>query len=87
MSQPQYAMEYLGAISVVAGEVYTIDNVLTDFPTANMMKMKTDGVKVSINGTDAFLVSFNDESYISSGKTYIFSQPCTIVVGRYVIVT
>ena len=46
--------------------------------------MKSDKVSVSINGSDMFLTSFDDESFISGGKTYMFDKECTVVMGRYV---
>lgn len=87
MAQPHYIVDYLGAMSVEAGEVYTSDSVLASYPTADMLKMKSEGVKVSIDGTDAFPISYDDESYITTGKTYIFSKPCIIAVGKYISIT
>lgn len=49
-----------------------------------MMKMKSSGVSVSISGSDMFLTSFDDESFIITGKTYVFDKECTVVIGRYV---
>ena len=87
MAQPSYAIEYLGAMSVKRGKLYNSSSVISAFPTATCMKMKTDGVEVSVNGTDAFLTSFNDESYITTGHTYIFSKDCVIAIGKYKAVT
>lgn len=87
MSKPMYAIEYLGAVLVQSGKLVTSAQVLTQYPTANMMKMKTKDVMVSVNGSDIFPVSYDDESYITSGHTYIFNKDCTIVVGKYVAVT
>lgn len=87
MSKPHFIVEYLGAITAEANKDYTTAQVISQFPTATMMKLKTEGVSVNINGTDLFPVSYDDESYITTGKTYIFNKKCTIVVGRYVVVT
>lgn len=87
MAQPAYAIEYLGAISAKSGKVYTSASVITAYPTATCMQMKTDGVSVSVNGSDAFLTSFDDESFITSGHTYIFTKDCVIAVGKYRAVT
>lgn len=87
MAQPAYAIEYLGAISAKSGKVYTSASVITAYPTATCMKMKTDGVSVSVNGSDAFLTNFDDESFITSGHTYIFTKDCVIAVGKYRAVT
>lgn len=87
MAQPSYAIEYIGAIRAIRGKTYLSANILTQFPNATCMKMKSDGVSVSVNGTDAFLTSFNDESFITTGHTYIFDKDCTIAIGRYRVVS
>ena len=87
MAQPMYVVEYLGAISVESGKLYTSAQVLTTYPTANMMKMKTKDVMVSVNGSDIFPISYDDESFITSGHTYIFNKDCIIVIGKYVVIT
>lgn len=84
MSQPRMVFEYLGAISAKSGKINLSADVITAYPTANAMKMKTPKVSVSINGSDMFLTSFDDESYISTGKSFIFDTDCTIAIGRYV---
>lgn len=87
MAQPHYAIQYLGAVSIKGGQLYTSTEVINAYNTANMMKMKTKDVMVSVNGSDIFPVSYDDESYITSGHTYIFNKDCTIVIGKYVAVT
>ena len=82
-----YAMEYIASVSIKAGQLYTTAEVISTHPEANMMKMKSHDVKVGINGTDQFPVSYDEETYITAGKSYIFSKDCVVVVGRYVIVT
>jgi hypothetical protein len=83
MAQPHHAIEYLGAIQVVAGTQYTSASVISAFPLATVMKMKTDDVMVGINGGVMFHITYNDESYITTGKTYIFDKKCVIAVGIY----
>ena len=87
MSQPTHIIEYLGAIIVEPRKQYTSASVLTKYPTANVMKMKTSGIKAGVDGSDMFTVSYDDESYIATGRTFIFSDACTIVIGRYVNIT
>lgn len=87
MAQPSYAIEYMGAISAKRGKVYTSEEVLSAFPNATCMKMKTSDVSVSVNATDAFLTNFDDESFITTGHTYIFSKDCVIAIGKYKAVT
>lgn len=86
MAQPAYTIEYLGAISMEKGKLYTSAQIITAYPNATCMKMKTAGVSVSVNGTDAFQTSFDDESYIDIGHTYMFMQDCTIAIARYRVV-
>ena len=86
MAKPHYVVEYLGAISAEKNKLVTSASVMTLFPTATMMKMKTEGVSVSVDGTDMFLTSFDDESFIASGKSFIFDKNCTIAIGKYVAV-
>lgn len=87
MSQPAIAIEYLGAIVVEPRKQYLSADVKTKYPTANMMKMKTNGIKVTVDGSDMFPVSYDDESYITTGRTFMFSDACTIAIGRYVAIT
>ena len=87
MSKPMYAVEYLGAVSIQSGNLSASANIISAYPTANMMKMKTENVKVSVNGSDMFPITFDDESFITSGHTYIFDKNCTIVIGKYVAIT
>ena len=87
MSKPAIAIEYLGAIIVEPRKQYLSTSVLTKYPTANVMKMKSDGIKVTVDGSDMFTVSYDDESYIATGRTFIFSDACTIAIGRYVNIT
>ena len=87
MSKPAIAIEYLGAIIVEPKKQYTSASVITKYPTATVMKMKTDGIKVTVDGSDMFPVSYDDESYITTGRTFMFSDACTIAIGRYVAIT
>lgn len=87
MAQPQYAIEYLGAVNIKAGEAVTTADVLTTYPSATAMKMKTEDVKVSVDGSAMFPVKYDDESYIITGKTFIFNKDCIVVIGIYKAVT
>ena len=81
-----HAIEHLGAIYVKAGIALTTASILTQFPTATVMIMKTENIKVSINGTAQFLTIFGGESYIQTGKTLIFDKDCTLAIGIYKVV-
>ena len=87
MSKPAIAIEYLGAIIAEPRTQYTSASVLLKYQTATVMKMKTEGIKVTVDGSDMFPVSYDDESYIATGRTFIFSDACTIAIGRYVNIT
>lgn len=86
MAKTMYAIEYLGALTIKQGQMYTSADVLTKYNTANVLKMKTSGVKVSVNNSDMFPFDVNDETYLVTGHTYLFDKDCTIVVGRYVAI-
>ena len=83
MAQPLYAVKYLGAKSLQVGITYTSANILTEFPSATCLIMKTSGVSVSINGTDMFPIVLNDQSYLEAGLSYTFNKDCTVAVGIY----
>lgn len=87
MSKPAIAIEYLGAIIVEPRKQFNSADVIAKYPTATVMKMKTSGIKVTVDGSDMFTVSYDDESYITTGRTFIFSDACTIAIGRYVNIT
>lgn len=93
MAQPAYAIEYLGAVQVLAGTQYTSASILTTYPTATVLKMDSKKiesgkyvdypVRCSINGGIMFNIQDGDESYLTTGKTFIFDTNCTIIVGIY----
>lgn len=87
MSKPAIAIEYLGAMVAEPRKQYTSARIITKYPTANVMKMKTSGIKAGVDGSDMFTISYDDESYIATGRTFIFSDACTIAIGRYVAIT
>ena len=87
MSKPAIAIEYLGAIIAEPRKQYTSASILTKYSTANVMKIKTSGIKAGVDGSDMFPVSYDDESYITTGRTFMFSDACTIAIGRYVAIT
>lgn len=87
MAQPNYAIEYLGAIEAQKNATVTSASVITLYPNATVMKIKSNGVSVSVNNSVMFKTSFDDESYITSGHTYTFSEDCIIAIGTYKAVT
>lgn len=88
MAQPSYAIEYLGAVEVSRGVAVTTASLLVLFPTATVVKLKCkSGANVSINGGVQFPIDYNDESYLTTGKTFLFDTDCVIVVGIYRAIT
>ena len=76
-------IEHLGSIECIAGTAVTTASILSQFPTATALMMATSGVSVSINATPMFMIQPNQESYLASGKTYVFNKDCLIIVGIY----
>lgn len=76
-------IEHLGSIQVSAGASITTASIISQFPTATALMMITEGVSVSINATPMFLIEKYQESYLATGKTYVFNKDCQIVVGTY----
>ena len=87
MAKTMYAIEYLGALTIKQGQMYTSADILAEYTTANVIKLKTSGVSVSVNYSDMFPLDINDETYLVVGHTYIFDRGCTIAVGKYVAIT
>jgi len=90
MAQPsQFLIRFLGSVEVTAGDTYTTAAILTAFPAATIMIMKSKGtssnpIKVSINSTAAIEIDFNEVGSITTGDTFVFNQACLIAVGEYV---
>jgi hypothetical protein len=87
MAQPNYAIEYIGAVEAKKNLEVTSTGLLATFPTATVIKMKTAGVRASVNDSVMFLVDYNDESYLVAGNKYMFDKDCVIAVGKYRVVT
>lgn len=97
MAQPSQIVEYLGSVLIRKGTAYTSTDVLTNYPDATMLEMKSTKnngtgidsyIKVSINGCDMFPVPFGDQTHIPTTlTTYIFDEDCIVAIGRYVQIT
>ena len=85
MAQPTI-IEYLGAYEVKANTTVQLADIHLAYPTASVLKIKTEKVSVSIAGSPMFLTSYDDESYIptATSRSYIFDKDCIVAVGRYV---
>ena len=86
MAKTMYAIEYLGAFSMKANQKYSSANIKTQFPEATVLKMKTHEVKIAIDNTDMFPITYDDETYLVTGHTYIPNIDCIVVVGKYVLI-
>lgn len=95
MAAPIHVIDYLGAIKIESGVEYTSASILVLFPTATVMKLKPlvpadikkVGVRVGINGGIMFPIIFEDEGYITTGRTFIFDTDCIMAVGIYRVIT
>ena len=83
MSQPIYAIDYLGAVACLSGTAYTSASLIASYPTATVIQKKTDDVQAIINGNVMFHITYDDASYLSTGKTYIFDKDCVLAIGIY----
>ena len=90
MAQPvQFLVNFLGSMIVKAGTKYTTADIITEFPTATLMIMKTRSTascpnKVSVNSYPAFEIEFNEHAYIETGSAYTFTKDCEIAICKYV---
>lgn len=71
-SQP--ILKYTGSATCVKGTPY----LGSTFTLGNVMQMKTENVSVSLDGTDAFLISFDDYAYVDATVTYTFNKDCIV---------
>ena len=78
-------LQYLGGLSVKGREVLTSSSIITDFPDANCIQLKSDNnTKVSINGTDAFPISYDDITYFETGSNYMFTSNCLLAICKLI---
>ena len=76
-------IKYTGA--VVAPKGIAING--SSYDTTTILKMKTEGVSVSVNSSPMFKVTYDDESLVDITATYIFDRECVIAVGQLVEVS
>ena len=86
----QFIVQYIAGMTVIKGNSYTTADVIATYPTATTMILKTKVSKgeapitVSIDGTDAFEITYDDPTYIETGNTFIFNKNCTIAIAKYI---
>ena len=78
-------LQYLGGFSVKGREVLPSSSILTKFPDADCIQLKSNNnTKVSINGTDAFPISYDDITYFETGDNYMFTSNCLLAVSKLI---
>ena len=87
MSQPQYAIKYLGTVRVTKNTPYTTASILSSFTGATVAKLSTDikgdSVGITIGSTPMATYYDGEEQYIETGLTFEFSKDCTMKIGIY----
>ena len=84
MPQPnQIVIKYNGSIEATAGE----EILGSGFVDGTVLKMKTKGVSVAINGTPAFPTDYNEEAFVDTTATYVFTKDCIMSTGIMIEVT
>lgn len=85
MAKPtNFIYDYIGGRGIKANEIYTSADILAQFPTAKIVEMRTDGVKVSINGTDATTWMRGDVAYVNADRTWVFLNDCEVAIATLV---
>lgn len=87
MAAPFIVKEILGSIVIPANTTITTASILATFTTANMSKLKTEGVRVSIDGYPMFPATYDAEDYINTGHTQRFDKDTILLIGKYVVIT
>jgi len=78
-------LQYLGGLSVKGRKVLTSTDIITEFPTANCIQLKSsNGTKVSINGSDAFPIGYDDITYFETGNNYMFTSNCILAICKLI---
>lgn len=80
------AIEALGGFQCLANTPTTTASIIAVFPTATIVKIKTEGSVLSIDGTVKFATTYDAISNLQTGHTYIFDKDTTLMVGKYVTV-
>lgn len=85
MAQPtNYVFNYIGGKQVHAGDVLTSDAILALDATIKVIQLRSDNVRVSINGTDAVPFKTDDIAYVIAGKTWTFLNDAELAYGNII---
>jgi len=78
-------LQYLGGKSVKGREVISSLSLITEFPDADCIQLKSNNnTKVSIDGTDAFPIGYDDITYFETGVNYMFTSDCIIAICKLI---
>lgn len=80
------AFEALGGYLCPANTEVPTADILAKFSGATITKIKTEGVKLSIDGTVKFPATYDAISNLQAGHKYIFDKDTILMVGKYVTV-
>ena len=83
---PIQVKEILGSVVVQPNTPVTTDALLAQFPTATLAKMKTEGVRVSVDGYPMFPATYDADDYITSGHTLVFDKETILLIGVHVTI-
>jgi len=82
--QTNYIIDYIAGMRAEAGKSYTSDEILSLYPSATVVEIRSKETIVSINGTIAIRFSYGEQTTITSGKTWIFITDCDLAIGKLV---
>lgn len=79
-----HILKYLGGMKLGKSKRYSTDEILSKYPTANIIQFKTNKALVSVSDSDMFEISFDDITYIDSGQHYIFNKDVMVAICELV---
>ncbi|MEA2091220.1 MAG: hypothetical protein U9O83_02510 [Campylobacterota bacterium] len=84
MAQPaKILINYLGALIAKKGEIYQA----SDITGSDIARIKSrSGAMMSVDGTEAFPLDYDDDIYFNSTSKYIFTTDCLIAHGTVAVV-
>lgn len=76
-----YAISYIAGMVIPAGTTKTSAQILALYPTAKIIQMLSDNVRISINATDAVTFNRGDFAYIGASQSWTFTNTCEVAIG------
>jgi len=95
MAQPTtYKVQFLGGAEIKANSEYSAADFSSLFPDGNLFILKTktktkNPITVAINKTIGFPIEYNEQTAYdgTTDLIYIFSQDCTLAIGKELALT